>query len=148
MNSLWLNPISFGPHLASFLRSVCDYYRVCLLSQNSPLYVIYDPTSSWFFFGFSVSAPFPSLSLKYLCSPSVLFSPKTVFKVPLYSNKWPVCRKQKYNLNYLFPKRRRGNELFTGSKKGMNNQIHRTEIWLDINNNWTWDLKTMHNAMC
>lgn len=33
------------------------------------------------------------------------FPPRTIFKMPLFSREWPVCEKQKFNLNYLCPKR-------------------------------------------
>lgn len=94
-----------GPHLVDSLRSVHDFCRLRLPSQSPPLQIICDSTPYWFSPNFSTRDPLflpipeiPSVSLFF-------FPPRTVFKMPLFSKEWPVCEKQKFNLNYLCPKR-------------------------------------------
>ena len=105
VTSLWWNPIFLVPILP-ILSEVCvttaDYAFLlkALLSKSSVT-----PPPAGFPQTFPPGTPSSCPSLKYLQCLSFFFSPRTVFKMPLFSKEWPVCKKQKFNLNYLCPKR-------------------------------------------
>ena len=100
--SLWWQSILFGPHLDNSLRSVCDYCGLYFPSQNPPIYITYDPTSCWFSSCFSARAPLPLpfpetfiyVSFQYL------FFPRTILKVPLYSNYYSQDPKKGWIMRY------------------------------------------------
>ena len=104
VTSLWWNPVFLVPILP-ILSEVCvttaDYAFLlkALLSKSSvtPPPAGFPPT---FPPGTRSSCP----SLKYLQCLSFFF-PKDSFKNAIIIQRWPVCEKQKFNLNYLCPKR-------------------------------------------